>query len=42
MVMGVSLTTVGSLVLAVVFAVSLDSCARVAAKIRPQTLSIVR
>ncbi len=35
MAMGISLTTVGSVVLAVVFAVSIDGCSRVAAKITP-------
>jgi hypothetical protein len=39
MVMGVSLTTVGSIVLAVVFAVSLDGCSRVAAGIKPHVVS---
>jgi len=39
MAMGVSLTTVGSVVLAVVFAVSLDGCSRVAAGIKPHAVS---
>lgn len=42
MLMGISLTTIGSIVLAVVFAVSLDGCSRVAAKIKPETVSVVR
>jgi hypothetical protein len=36
MVMGISLTTIGSIVLAVVFAVSIDGCSRVAARIKPE------
>jgi len=39
MAMGVSLTTIGSIVLAVAFAVSIDGCSRVAAGIKPDAVS---
>jgi uncharacterized protein YceK len=33
--LGISLTTIGSMVLAVVFAIALDGCSRVASRIKP-------
>jgi hypothetical protein len=40
MAMGISLTTIGSIVLAVVFAAGLDGCARVAEKIKPESAPV--